>query len=297
MEPSLNERIWQWLDGHKQEFFDWWASQTKDASQLELVAFDVDRHVGALMTYSSGGVRKVVNVSPSSLVEGLAALNENLRQRCIEAAVKAENWGSFAKEQGETAESLNSRAERLISEIEAMVSSLNNAEDARVLAETYREQQEQRRQLREQQREDLFLNNETLRQEIFDTDEQQRQSTANQRERESRETFETNEQRRQQTADQRETRSQQTFDTNELQRQETASLRESQCQETFEVNERNRQMDFEEAENERMQAILLTKFYIDPDTMELHVLQVEPDRTQYSINDDGELIARFEVED
>ena len=297
MEPTLNERIWQWLDGHKQEFFDWWASQTKDASQLELVAFDADRHVGALMTYSSGGVRKVVNVSPSSLVEGLAALNENLRQRCIDAAVKAENWGTFAKEQGETAESLNERAESLISEMEAFERALDNAEQARVSAEAEREQQELRRQSSEQQREDLFLNNESLRQEIFDADEQQRQQTADQRERDSRDTFEANELRRQQTADQREQQCMNTFNYNELHRQETSDLRESRCQDTFETNERRRQLDFEEAENERMQAVLLTKFYIDPDTMELHAVQVEPDRTQYSINDDGELIARFEVED
>jgi len=253
MEPTLNERIWQWLDGHKQEFFDWWASQTKDASQLELVAFDADRHVGALMTYSSGGVKKVVNVSPSTLVEGLAALNDELRQRCINAAVNAENWGQFAKEQGETVESLNARAEELINEMEALESALDEAEQGRVSAEAEREQQELRRQSREQQREDLFLHNEALRQEMFDNNENQRQQSADQR--------------------------------------------ENQRQDDFEANEALRQQNFLEAENIRMQAILLTKFYIDPDTMELHALQVEPDRTQYSINDNGELIARFEVED
>jgi hypothetical protein len=275
MEPTLNERIWQWLEGHKQEFFDWWASQTKDASQLELVAFDPDRHVGALMTYMSGGVRKVVNVSPSSLVEGLAALNDEIRQRCLDAAILAEDWGAFAKEKGETAATLNARAEELISEMEAMEHALDEAEQGRVSAEAAREIQESRRQQQEQQRENLFLNNEALRQEVFDDDER----------------------RRQQTADLRETQCQDTFDANELHRQETADLREAQCQNVFDENENNRQRVFEEAENERMQAILLTKFYIDPDTMDLHVLQVEPDRTQYSINDNGELIARFEVED
>lgn len=253
MEPTLNERIWQWLDGHKQEFFDWWASQTKDASQLELVAFDADRHVGALMTYSSGGVKKVVNVSPSTLVEGLAALNDELRQRCINAAVNAEDWGQFAKEQGETVESLNARAEELINEMKALESALDEAEQGRVSAEADREQQELRRQSREQEREDLFLHNEALRQEMFDNNENQRQQSADQR--------------------------------------------ENQRQDDFEANEALRQQNFLEAENIRMQAILLTKFYIDPDTMELHALQVEPDRTQYSINDNGELIARFEVED
>jgi hypothetical protein len=253
MEPTLNERIWQWLDGHKQEFFDWWASQTKDASQLELVAFDADRHVGALMTYSSGGVKKVVNVSPSTLVEGLAALNDELRQRCINAAVNAEDWGQFAKEQGETVESLNARAEELINEMKALESALDEAEQARISAEAEREQQELRRQSSEQQRKDLFLRNEALRQEMFDN--------------------------------------------NESQRQQSADQRENQRQDDFEANEALRQQNFLEAENIRMQAILLTKFYIDPDTMELHALQVEPDRTQYSINDNGELIARFEVED
>ena len=141
MEPTLNERIWQWLDGHKQEFFDWWASQTKDASQLELVAFDVDRHVGALMTYMSGGVRKVVNVTPSSLVEGLAALNDELRQRCINAARNAEDWGSFAKEQGEYSENLNAQAEGLIGEMEALQQFLDSAEQSRVTAEGQREAQ------------------------------------------------------------------------------------------------------------------------------------------------------------
>lgn len=67
-------------------------------------------------------------------------------------------------------------------------------------------------------------------------------------------------------------------------------------QTTFEANEAQRQQDFEDAEAQRMKAALLTQFYIDPDTMELHALQVEHDDMTYRINDDGDLIASFEAE-
>lgn len=66
-------------------------------------------------------------------------------------------------------------------------------------------------------------------------------------------------------------------------------------QTTFEANEAQRQQDFEDAEDERMKAALLTRFYIDPETMELHALQVENDDITYSVNDEGDMIASFEA--
>ncbi len=76
-------------------------------------------------------------------------------------------------------------------------------------------------------------------------------------------------------------------------RQQTFEANEAGRQHDFEDNEAQRQQDFEDAEDERMKAALLTRFYIDPDTMELHALQVENDDITYSINDEGDMIASF----
>ena len=76
-------------------------------------------------------------------------------------------------------------------------------------------------------------------------------------------------------------------------RQQTFEANEAGRQQDFEDNEAQRQQDFEDAEDERMKAALLTRFYIDPDTMELHALQVENDDITYSINDEGDMIASF----
>jgi len=93
--------MWQWLAEHKQDVLDYFASIMREASDIQLVNYDSARHMGLLATYVYQGLRRVDNVKPSSLVEGLSGLNEELRIRCENAAAEAERQGSYAKTQGD----------------------------------------------------------------------------------------------------------------------------------------------------------------------------------------------------
>lgn len=117
MNTTENEIIRQWLESHWEEFCDWWRSKTKDASQVEKVTFDSERHTGVLMVMEYQGVRKVIQVTPESLIENLTALDEEIRQRCIDAAQSAEDAADLANTQAEYAEGQGDRIEALITEI------------------------------------------------------------------------------------------------------------------------------------------------------------------------------------
>lgn len=56
-----------------------------------------------------------------------------------------------------------------------------------------------------------------------------------------------------------------------------------QQQSTFEANEAQRQQDFEDAEAERMAAMIVTRCYVDVETMCLMFLQPEKDTTEYKV--------------
>ena len=93
--------IWQWLSEHKQDVLDFFASIMREASDIQLVNFDTQRHMGLLATFVYQGVRRVDNVKPASLLEGLTRLNEDLRIRCENAASEAETQANYAKTQGD----------------------------------------------------------------------------------------------------------------------------------------------------------------------------------------------------
>lgn len=112
-----NARIFQYWEEHWQEFMDLWNSRVKDAADVELVPYDDERHVGCLMVYHWQGVRKVVSVTPETLIEGLAKLNEDLRERCIRAAESAEEAAELAENNAVFAEEQGNRVENLISQI------------------------------------------------------------------------------------------------------------------------------------------------------------------------------------
>ena len=80
MEYTQNEMLRQIFDEHWQEFCDYWAAKTRDASQIETVSFDQERHTGVLMRLEWQGLKKIVVVTPQDLLAGLAQLNEELRQ-------------------------------------------------------------------------------------------------------------------------------------------------------------------------------------------------------------------------
>lgn len=101
MDNTTSGIVWQWLAEHKQDVLDYFASIMREASDIQLVNFDSTRHMGLLATFVYQGVRRVDNVKPSSLVEGLSKLNEDLRIRCENAAAEAECQGTYAKSQGD----------------------------------------------------------------------------------------------------------------------------------------------------------------------------------------------------
>lgn len=117
MEYTQNEMLRQIFDEHWQEFCDYWAARTKDASQVETVGYDSERQTGVLMKFEWQGVKKVVSVTPADLLSGLSQLNEELRQRCIDGAEQAEQAASYANSQGNYAKTQGDRIDALIQEI------------------------------------------------------------------------------------------------------------------------------------------------------------------------------------
>jgi hypothetical protein len=95
------EMLIQWLDEHWTDVLKYYGAKMKNATEVEKMAFDDDKVVGVLCSFVYEGVRKVVNVTPMSLVEGLTSLSEELAIRCEKAATSAEQQGSYAERQGD----------------------------------------------------------------------------------------------------------------------------------------------------------------------------------------------------
>lgn len=100
-DTSTSGIIWQWLTEHKQDVLDFFATIMREASDIQLVNFDIDRHAGLLATYIYQGIRRVDNVKPDTLVEGLSRLGQAVRERCDNAAEAAEAQAQYAQEQGD----------------------------------------------------------------------------------------------------------------------------------------------------------------------------------------------------
>ena len=122
MDNTTSGIMWQWLSEHKQDVLDYFATIMREASDIQLVNFDAERHMGLLATFVYQGVRRVDNVKPSSLVEGLTRLDEELRRRCEAAAAEAERQGTYAKTQGD-------RADDCISDCQALYTRVKNQGD------------------------------------------------------------------------------------------------------------------------------------------------------------------------
>lgn len=117
MDNTTSGIVWQWLAEHKQDVLDYFASIMREASDIQLVNYDSTRHMGLLATFVYQGVRRVDNVKPSSLVEGLSKLNEELRIRCENAAAEAERQGTYAKAQGDRADTCISNCNTLYTKV------------------------------------------------------------------------------------------------------------------------------------------------------------------------------------
>lgn len=105
LDNTMSGIMWQWLAEHKQDVLDYFGSIMREASDIQLVNFDSQRHMGLLATFVYQGVHRVDNVKPQSVVEGLTRLNEELRIRCENAASEAERQGTYAKTQGDRVDS------------------------------------------------------------------------------------------------------------------------------------------------------------------------------------------------
>lgn len=88
---------------------------------------------------------------------------------------------------------------------------------------------------------------------------------------------------------------QQTFETNEAQRGSTFTTNEAARQSTFNTNEAARQQAFEDAEDERMANTMLTRCYIDFETMCLMFVQPKNDTTDYKVQN-GDLKVTFQYD-
>lgn len=338
MDNTTSGIVWQWLAEHKQDVLDYFASIMREASDIQLVNFDQTRHMGLLATFVYQGVRRVDNVKPASLVEGLTRLNEELRIRCENAAAEAERQGTYAKSQGDrvderildltnlkervtqqgnTAEQQGANAQSICDTVTAWYTPFKrNAEDwidttkatwnnwypttKTTWDEWYAERLAQwaswytngvvptwnafwagvqadwqdwtDKELARQRSELERIANELLRQadeEVRKANEQQRLQNENTR-----------------LANER------TRQANETVREGAELIR----QQTFDDNEAQRQQDFEDAETRRIEAMLVTEFYVDFDDMTLTILQPEADTTEYDV-EDGYLYIEIEYDD
>lgn len=133
MDMTENERIWQFLESHKQEFLDYWQAQLKDASRVELVSYDPERMVGVLMSYNWQGVSKLVTVSPEELLDAITGLSEQLVEDCQQATEEAQDAAQYASGQGDYAKQQGNRVDAALedlAELEETVRQQGNTAEA-----------------------------------------------------------------------------------------------------------------------------------------------------------------------
>ena len=101
VDNSMSGIMWQWLAEHKQDILDYFSTIMREASEIQLVNYDSDRHAGILASYIYQGIRRIDNVKPTTLVEGLSQLGAAVRERCDNAAANAETQARYAQQQGD----------------------------------------------------------------------------------------------------------------------------------------------------------------------------------------------------
>ena len=120
MEFTEQERIWQWCDTHQELLMQYFRAHAKDASQIELVSYDPDKMKGVLTVFNWQGVRKIVSVTPESLIDNLSELVDVIERRCVAASEAAENAAVYANAQGDYAKTEASRVQALIDRLTAI---------------------------------------------------------------------------------------------------------------------------------------------------------------------------------
>lgn len=284
-------------------FLEYVRSHMSAIEQVELATVR-DGIVSFPATQILGGVQKTVRVPLSLLTRDIDEAEQQARDyaayakqqgdyakaqaQAVNAAGQyAEEQGDYAKAQGNAALSAKNTVTNWYTpfhdDVEAWAANAKSAENQRVAAENTRISQENTRQSQEASR----VNAELIRV------AQENERIAAELDRIAAELARARAELERKAAESQRELNESTRQSQEQAREEAEGLR----QQTFITNEAQRQQDFEDAEGERMKAALLTRFYIDPDTMELHALQVENDDIDYHISDEGDLIASFESEE
>ncbi len=100
---TQNAALVAFLNSHLTEILDWLKANSKNVAQIETVDYDDSVIVGILGSYESGGVQKVVNITPATVVKALSGIQDELIALCKAATTDATNQGDYAKTQGDAA--------------------------------------------------------------------------------------------------------------------------------------------------------------------------------------------------
>lgn len=319
--------IWQWLAENRQNVLDYLATLMREASDIQLVNFDSERHMGLLATFVYQGVRRVDNVKPTSLVEGLTNLSDELRIRCENAAASAETQADHAKTQGDRVDEAISGYKALYDKVKAQGDTAEqqgaDAQNIHDVVEAwfdpYKADAEDWIDTSKADFADWFEARQAAWtawytdgvvpdwNDFWDgvqTDwqdwtakEQARQAAeleriGNELARMAEESVRKQAETERQAAELLRQRAEDARKAAEDERETKEALRQS----TFEDNEAKRQEDFENAEKDRIAAMTVTHPYVDLRTMCLMFVQPASDSTEYKVrNGCLDITTRFEI--
>lgn len=100
---TQNAALVAFLNSHLTEILDWLQTHSKNVTQVETVDYDSSVIVGILGSYENGGVQKVVNITPDTVVKALSGIQDELIALCKSATTEATSQGEYAKTQGDAA--------------------------------------------------------------------------------------------------------------------------------------------------------------------------------------------------
>ena len=312
------EIIKQWLDSHWTDVLKYYGAKMKDASQVEKINWITNKRniTGMLCSYIEDGVNKVVQVTPDSFLSAMTGLSSDLVIQCRNATENAITATTYANRAGDYAMNEGAKTASLIAEITALklvvIQQGNRAENMANYAETagdnaqgiYQEvldwfpsfkteaeiwyESAQEKEIQRVSNENNRVSNETAR------NSAETQRKANETNRSNAEAERVNAERIRSTSESERVTNEQQRQVAESTRQQVFENTQQQRQETFEQTQADRQQAFEDAEAARMEAMLLTRFEVDPETMEAKAYLVENDPTNYYIRN-GYMMMEIEI--
>ena len=114
---TQNAALVAFLNDHLNEILDWLQTHSTNVAQIETLDYDSSLIVGILGTYESGGVQKVVNITPQTVVQALSGIQSELIALCQAATTNAQTQGNYARTQAEAAQQAAQLIEDSIDEL------------------------------------------------------------------------------------------------------------------------------------------------------------------------------------